>query len=266
MALTLVAQERQDEVTQWARREMDTLSYMEFSKQSGITAGALVRQRLLMLVGQSSIPDVDGVHIFDSDDNWAVFEREMKIPLGAYYCHADMGVLNGWSSLMYSHRRSMEQYFYKTKVVYVEGRAKFRPLAFHQPEIAAGFPNYGHLHPTDGSSWSDTVLERLGLCGGEHTLDGDVSLKKLTITFAASPDIVHEIDPASAGTSFGLGHSGTVRSAVAIVGTPTNRFAKIEYGNAVEFVPGADPVVFHFKVIAEDDTEIGYSVTIREVQ
>ena len=264
MALTLVAQERQDEVTQWARREMDTLSYMEFSKQSGITAGALVRQRLLMLVGQSSIPDVDGVHIFDSDDNWSVFEREMKIPLGAYYCHADMDATTGWGLVMYyrpAGGRSMEGYFYKTLVVYVNNRAVFRPLAFHQPAVTAGFPSYG---TDDGASWSDAVLERLGLCGGEHTLDGDVSLKKWTVAF--DPGSTHNIDPASAGTAFGLGYRGAVRSDVEIIGVPTSEFARVEYGDAVEFVPGADPVTFHFTVIAEDDTELGYSVTIREAQ
>ena len=267
MALSDVAIERRAEIESWMLRSMDSRIYRETGHNTGRTPGALLRERLYMIVAQVQIPDVDGVHILDSNDNWAVFTREMKIVQEAYYCNADMSRLNGWGKVMYgtvSPSRSMERYFYKTQVVRDRDNVLFRPAAFHQPEVADGFPTFQAIHIRPGlSTWHDGVMTDMNLCHGEFDFSSDVTLKALAISFTVNDGITYDIDPDTSGTRFGIGHAGTVASPVEIVATPTNELTRVEYGDAVEFVPGAEPVVFHFKVIAEDDTEVEYAITVR---
>ena len=164
---------RQGTVRSFVNEELSSDSYNLVHKHEGSTRGLLVFKRLIMLSAQTLIPArvTDGGHILDNDDNWRIFEREMRIPSSKFYEMADMG-RNGWMPFMFSHANSLDRNFHRTIIP--------RGGGMWTPELVEAFPEFSQLtvQPENSNFNIEEIVYRdLGKIGGSTHLSSN---KKLT--------------------------------------------------------------------------------------
>ena len=270
--LTQTAINRRRIVTNWIKGEFISPQFFMNSEKKGRTRGALLYRRLLMLAAQVGIPDVNDVHFLDNDTNWQQIEHETKIPTSYYYAHADVSSQDrtnefeqiddpSWGPIMFTHPWTMERYFYKTKVVKVDGRIYLRPEAYHQPTLTNGFPDFSIFHADSHLSYEEKVLEFLGIVGGKNSqLSSDTSLRgNIRLSVDGRP---HFSIGASTSTYYldYRGETAELRIDVA----PTHPNADIEFisDNPQQFLNDGTGLIFRWKVIAEDDSEQVYTFNL----
>jgi hypothetical protein len=262
MALSQTAIDRRRIILDWARQAIDDRDFRMLHATSGRTPGGLLHRRLLMLVAQAGIPDVDSIHILDSDENWEVFRFETKITAGYYYAHADVSARNrtddtSWGPVMYSNRRSMERYFYRTLIDHSGTQILLKPEAYHLPEVTGGFPKFEHFHSDPNLSYPEKVYEMLGLVGGNLPFSSNTSLKSVKFHFGNSA-VTWDVTSTNNRIDFYWVAQG-IRIEVEL----NDRNARVEYKNQTQrFLDDGTDLTFNIKVIAEDNSEQLYEWVI----
>lgn len=250
---------RQELVKEWMQQQFSAYGALAYLNSDANTRGGITLARINMLGGLALTREFGDplLHIFDDDVSWRVVEREMKIHSGVFFHHIE---LSEWLSLL------MRTQFYKSK--FIRGSV----IDAIHPELMSAFPTFPASELVVGSTDSiqpqDAVFHWIGFIGGKSTeeedgilgLSNDTSLESLTV-FVGDNEYVMDFESRLGDGTFIVRHhvgSGTIR----VEGVPTNPFAIIEQGEPVEFLDRRGHVTYHWKVIAEDDTEESYRARI----
>ena len=265
MALSQKALDRQIKVSQYIQDQVREPRLLLIAPSND--RGKVTLARLWMLGGlalSAPFPPANE-HIFENDELWKYVARELKISSGIFYRHADV---EAWSPLMAeTHVLSMRKVFHRSQFYRHTIMTLIRPLAVR------GFPVFEastyRTGLTTGDYPQDEVLHWLGLVGGtvhpeDRTLGGelgmsnDTSLSALTVSIGELDVSVHE--SSLTDTSFRVSYNGG-DATVTIKATPTALTTHVETESSA-FVDGEGNVIVTCKLIAEDDSEKTYTLTI----
>ena len=260
MPLSELALQRRNSIELWVKDQLNWEFYAILARYEGNNRGAIAYKRLMMMAGQVQIPDINGTHILDDDENWKIFEREMKIPIGIFYNNVEPApsytsdesteILPSWFAILYSHAESMERNFWQTKFDFNEdGTIIYRPERTARIKEWNDFAAYNPYY----------VYQKLNITSGHTQLSNDRSLKSLVLV-ENNTDRFPISNIVEGQTHYTHSHFGG-NSLFTLEVEPTSELAHIDAIPTKAFIQGQN-LGFLFKIHAEDGTTTEYSFTI----
>ena len=259
MALSEKALDRQKQVIGWLIEQVDIRAWQELPRGGDSRRpidGEVMRRRVYMIGRQALVePNLQNVHILDSDNNWKIFLREMKLDSRVFYTTADMSH-GAWGLIAYdedplNNRPSMLERFYKCRI---QNYGQDNEVWI--PELVSDFPSFASIP-------IDNVWRRFCVGGKIDDLSSDSTMSRLSVSLFQGVQNHLTTRPGVFEYSSSVSGSNLVGRVVTLSGDPTHRNARIVPGNRLTLVIGVN--LLTVKCIAEDDTESFYTwvVTVR---
>ena len=256
MALSQKAVDRQKQVIRWVIEQVDSRAWRELPRGGDSRRpidGEVMRRRVYMIGQQALVePNLQNAHILDSDNNWKIFLREMKLDSRVFYTTADMSH-GAWGLIAYdedplNNRPSMLERFYKCRI-----QNYGQDNEVWTPELVDDFPSFAGI-PVEN------VWRRFCIGGKIDDLSSDSSLSRLSVNLFQGVQNHTTTRPGVLEYSLSVSGSNLVGRVVTLTGDPTHRSARIVPSRRLALVVGAN--LFTVKCIAEDDTESFYTLVV----
>ena len=256
MALSEKAVNRQRQVIRWVIEQVDSRAWRELPRGGDSrrpVEGEVMRRRVYMIGRQALVePDFKNVHILDSDNNWKIFLREMKLDSRVFYTTADMSH-PGWGLIAYdedplNNRPPITERFYKCRI---QNYGQDNEVWI--PELVDDFPSFASI-PVEN------VWRRFCIGGRIDDLSSDSSLKRLSVSLFSGIQNNTTTRPGVFNYTASVSGNNLVGRVVTLSGDPTHRNARVVRGDNVSLVLGENTLTV--KCIAEDDTESTYTLVV----
>ena len=259
MAISEKAAERQSQVMRWVIEQIDSRAWQELPRGGDSRRpvdGEVMRRRVYMISRQALVePNLQNVHILDSDNNWKIFLREMKLDSRVFYTTADM-THGGWGLIAYdedplNNRPSLLERFYKCRIQNYK-----QDNEVWTPELVDDFPSFASVP-------IENVWRRFCIGGRIDDLSSDSSVRRLSVDLFQGVQNHTTTRPGVLEYALSVSGNNLVGRVVTLTGDPNHKNARIIASRRVTLVVGAN--LFTLKCIAEDDTESFYTliVTVR---
>ena len=260
MALSQKAVDRQKQVIRWVIEQVDSRAWQELPRGGDSRRpvdGEVMRRRVYMIGQQALVePDLQNVHILDSDNNWKIFLREMKLDSRVFYTTADMSH-PGWGLIAYdedplNNRPSILERFYKCRI-----QNYGQDNEVWTPELVDDFPSFAGIP-------IENVWRRFCIGGKIDDLSSDSSLRRLSVSLFQGIQNNTTTRPGVFDYTASVSGNNLVGRVVTLTGDPTHRSARVVPGGSVRLAVGENRLTV--TCIAEDDTESMYTlvVTVRQ--
>ena len=256
MALSQKAVDRQKQVIGWLIEQVDSRAWQELPRGGDSRRpidGEVMRRRVYMIGRQVLVePNLQNVHILDSDNNWKIFLREMKLDSRVFFTTADMSH-GAWGLIAYdedplNNRPSMLERFYKCRI-----QNYGQDNEVWTPELVDDFPSFAGI-PVEN------VWRRFCIGGKIDDLSSDSTMRRLSVNLFQGVQNHTTTRPGVFEYSLSVSGSNLVGRVVTLTGDSTHRSARIVPSRRLALVVGAN--LFTVKCIAEDDTETFYTLVV----
>ena len=256
MALSEKAVERQSQVIRWVIEQVDSRAWQVLPTGGDSRRpepGEVMRRRVWMMGRQALVdPNLQNVHILDSDNNWKIFLREMKLDSRVFYVTADM-THGGWGLIAYdedplNNRPAILERFYKCRI---QNYGQDNEVWI--PNLVDGFPSFASVPIED-------LWRRFCIGGKIDDLSSDSSLKRLSVNLFQGVQNNTITRPGVFDYTASVSGNNLVGRVVTLSGEPNHSNARVIPGGSVSLVVGENSLTV--RCIAEDDTESTYTLVV----